>query len=279
MKSNIRSARKAPETPLALMAYSALLFGFLLSSCSTNKKITYFQDIPDSLYISSHNLPVNSFKDPVIQPNDILQITILTLDPEANNILTSANSASFSVQPGSSNNPAAAQPITGFLVDRNGFIELPVVGKIKLAGLTTADARDSIHDLVGRFYKGPVVNVRFTNYSITVLGEVARPATYVVPNEKLSIMDAIGIAGDLTIYGKRENVLLVRDSAGQKQFVRFNLNSSATFSSPYFYLKQGDMIYVEPNKSRITSSDATTNRNITLAASGISVLIILLSRL
>ncbi len=280
MKSNIRSGIKPPGnrfiyTGLPFFLLCATIFG----SCSTNKNITYFQNVPDSIYRISTIVTASTFTDPLIQPNDILQVSILTLDPAANNVLTSANSSSFSVQPLISGLSGTPPPTAGFLVDKNGFIELPVTGKIRVSGLSTSDARDLIHHSVSRFYKDPVVNVRFTNFSVTVLGEVARPAAYIVPNEKVSVLDAIGMAGDLTIYGKRENVLLVRDSSGQKIFVRFNLNSSQTFTSPYFYLKQGDMVYVEPNKSKIASTDAVKNRNFTIAASGLSVMIILLSRI
>lgn len=280
MKSNIRSGDKPPENRCIYVGLACCLsFLIILSSCSTNKKIAYFQDVPDSIYRAASHISAGAFTDPVIQPNDILQVSILTLDPAANNILTTANTSSFSVQPGSSVVSGTPQAISGFLVDSRGYIELPVIGKIRLAGLTTAIARDSIHNAVSRFYKDPVINVRFTNFSITVLGEVARPATYVVPSEKVSVIDAIGMAGDLTIFGKRENVLLVRDSAGQKQFIRFNLNSSQTFLSPYYYLRQGDVVYVEPNKAKVASSDARGSRNIALIASGLSVIIALITRL
>ena len=252
----------------------------LASSCRTNKKITYFQDTPDSLYLSPKNISGIPYREPIIQPNDILQISILTLDPQVNNILAAANASSFTVQPGSTgampNSPAA---VTGFLVDNNGCVELPVIGKIKVAGMSTSIARDTIHERVAVYYKNPVINVRFANFNITVLGEVARPATYVVPNEKVSILDAIGMAGDLTIFGKRENVLLIRDSSGVKQMVRFDLNSSATLLSPYFYLRQGDVVYVEPAKSKVASTDAAKTRNITLLASGLSLLVVIFTRL
>lgn len=249
------------------------------TSCATNKKITYFKDVPDSLYTSAAHITGLNFSDPLIQPNDILQISILTLDPAVNNVLTTTNTTTYAVQAASGGVSPTATSVSGFLVDRNGEVELPIIGKVKVGGLTTASARDTIHGKVASFYKGPVVNVRFANFNITVLGEVARPATYVVPSEKVSILDAIGMAGDLTIFGRRENVLLVRDSAGVKQMVRFNLNSSETFKSPYFYLRQGDMVYIEPNKSKVASTDAIRTRNITIAASVLTVLITLVSRL
>lgn len=268
-----RLSRSYSVVPILLCA---ILFA---CSCGTNKKITYFQDISDSLILNPKNIIGATYQEPTIQPNDLLQVSILTLDPQVNNILTSANTSSFAIQPGSSISPASGAAVTGFLVDNTGNIELPIIGKIKVAGLSTATARDSIHTRVAGFYKDPVINVRFANFTITVLGEVARPATYVVPSEKVSIMDAIGMAGDLTIYGKRENVLLIRDSSGIKQMVRFDLNSSNTLLSPYFYLKQGDMVYVEPGKNKIASADALKTRNITLLASGLSLLIVLFSRL
>lgn len=266
---------------LSLSLLTTLLFGVVIftSSCGTDKKITYFKNIPDSVYQSAKGLPSFAFADPLIQPNDILQVSILTLDPQINTVLAAGNTTSFSVQPGSSTSPVAPSPISGLLVDNQGTIELPVIGRIKVAGLTTTIARDSIRQRVSQFYNSPVVNVRFANFSITVLGEVARPASYVVPSEKVSILDAIGMAGDLTIYGKRENVLLIRDSLGIKQYVRFNLNSADMFSSPYFYLRQGDMIYVEPGKSKIASTDAVKARNISILATGISLLIVIFSRL
>jgi len=258
--------------------FTGVLLCILISSCNSAKNITYFQNVPDSIYNRSYSTAVAQFSEPVIQPNDILQISILTLDPESNSVLTPANSGSFSVQAGAATG-AVPQTISGFMVDADGSIELPLAGKIKVAGLTTIQARDLIRSKIAVLYKEPVVSVRFANFTITVLGEVARPSTYVVPNEKISIIDAIGMAGDLTIYGKRENILLTRDSSGHKIFTRFNLNSSDIMQSPYFYLKQGDIVYVEPAKSKAATTDAARTRNITIGASIISLLIVLFSRI
>ena len=275
MKSTIKlkkPVRKSYILPVVLVS-------FLFCSCITEKKTTYFKDIPDSLYLAARNIQTAEFHEPIIRPGDIMQISILTLDPQANNILTNANSASYTVQPANSGNSPGALPITGYLVDKKGLIELPIVGKMSIAGLTSGEVKDLVHEKVSQYYNNPVVSVRYANFSVTVLGEVAKPATYVVPNEKISILDAIGMAGDLTIFGRRENILLIRDSSGQKQSIRFDLNSSAMFSSPYFYLRQGDMIYVEPSKSKVAATDTNRNRNITLIASGLTLLIVLFSRL
>ncbi len=214
----------------------------LITGCRTNKNLTYFRDISDTAYISSQTRKLALFNDPVIQAKDILQVTILTLDPDDNKAL--AVNAEQPQQYGVGNEPS----VPGFQVDQDGMVELPIIGKIKLAGLTTAQARDTVHNRVAKYYNSPVVNVRFSNFTITVLGEVAKPGIFRVPNEKINIMDAIGLAGDLTIYGKRENVMLMRDSLGEKKIVRLDMRSSATLSSPYFYLRQGDIIYVEPGK-------------------------------
>ncbi|MEO5995225.1 MAG: polysaccharide biosynthesis/export family protein [Chitinophagaceae bacterium] len=272
MKSDIYNWRR-------FNLFFTIIIGTLLTSCSTNKKISYFKDIPDSVFLAARNIQTTTFSELLIQPNDILQVSILTLDPQINNVLSASNTASYTVQPGNSVSPAGTSAIAGYLVDKNGMIELPIIGKISVTGKSLDEIRDAIHEKVSIYYNKPVISVRFANFSITVLGEVAKPATYIIPNEKISILDAIGMAGDLTIYGKRENVLLIRDSLGQKQYTRFDLNSSKMFSSPYFYLRQGDMIYIEPSKSKVAATDASKNRTIALVASGLSLLIIVFSRL
>lgn len=250
----------------------------VFSACNNYKNISYLKDIKDSV----HNVPVASlptyYTDPKIQPKDILQITVQTLDPQTNTILAAGNPSSAAPQNIMSAAGQAAVTAPGYMVDKDGQLQLPLVGMVKVAGLTTAEARDLIYEKAAKYYKEPVVNVRFANFTITVLGEVSHPSTYVVPSEKVSILDALGMAGDLTIFGKRENVLLIREENGNKKFVRFNINSSEIFASPYFYLRQGDMVYVEPAKSKAASTDAVRTRNVTLIASGLTVLIVLLTR-
>jgi len=252
-----------------------------LYSCSTPRNITYFKDIPDT--IRERSMQLASFVTPTIQPDDILQVTIQTLDAGTTSILNQANSmfpsnsSAVSAIPGA---PASTPNISnGYLVDKNGYVLLPIIGKVMVAGQTTDLVRDEIRKAAEQFYKDPVVNVRFANFKITVLGEVARPSAYVMPNEKVTILDAIGMAGDLTIFAKRENVLLIRDNNGKKEFVRFNLNDSKMFASPYFYLHQGDVVYVEPHKSKVTSTDMAQVRTVSILASVMSVVIIAISRI
>lgn len=246
-----------------------------LQSCVSSKKVTYFQDISDTTHGSQ--IPSFAFKEPVIQSDDILSISIQTIDPQTALITNQLSGVMPSVGT-SSASPIGQQVITGFLVDKEGLVELSMIGKVKLGGLTTFQARDLIREKAAVYFKDATVNVRFANFKITILGEVAKPATYTLPNEKVSLLDALGLAGDLTIYGKRKNVLLIRDNDGKKEFERFDLNSSDIFKSPYFYLKQNDVIYVEPTKAKVASLNVARTQNIALIGTALSVLIVLFSR-
>ncbi|WP_249219762.1 polysaccharide biosynthesis/export family protein [Chitinophaga sp. HK235] len=249
-----------------------------LFSCATPKNISYFKDVPDSL--PNKEVAEAMYKTPVIQVDDILQVSIQTLDPAATVLLNQQNTASWPVTgtPGTGAT-VNSSGVSGYLVDKEGYITLPLIGKMLVKDKSTSQVRDEIKAKAAEFYKDPVVNVRLANFRVTVLGEVARPSTYVMPNEKVTLLDAIGMAGDLTIYGKRENVLLIREKDNKKEFVRFNLNNTNLFTSPYYYLQQGDVVYVEPNKSKIASTDGARLRNITIVSSALSVLIVLLTRI
>lgn len=249
----------------------------LLFACAAPKNITYFRDIPDTL--KNKEIQQVPYQTPVIQVDDILQVSIQTLDPAATALLNQQNTTSWPVTGNSSSQVVSANSgVTGYLVDKDGNIVLPLVGKIMVKGLTTSEVREVIRAKAAEFYKDPVVNVRYANFKITILGEVTKPSTYVMPNEKVTLLDALGVAGDLTIYGKRENILLVREKDGKKEFARFNLNDSNLFKSPYFFLQQGDVIYVEPNKSKISSTDMAQVRRISIMASVLSLLIVIGSR-
>jgi polysaccharide export outer membrane protein len=215
------------------------------------------------------------FHEPTIQSDDILSISIFTIDPSTSMIVNQLGAQSNAAPQMTGVNSSGS----GFLVDKNGEIQISVIGRLKVAGLTTHQARDLIQEIASKSFNMPNVQVRYSNFKITVLGEVLRPASYTVPNEKLTILDALGLAGDLTIYGKRENVLLIRDNNGQKEFARINLNSNAIFNSPYFYLKQNDVLYVEPNKGKAASLNIARTQTIALIGTALTVLITLISRL
>jgi len=244
----------------------------LLASCATTKNVKYFEDMPDSLRYAI--VTKATFTDPVIQTDDILSIVIQTADPQTSQVMNQGVALS------NSESGTSVSAISGYLVDKNGNVELPIIGMVKLAGLTTDQARDLIRRKTESLYKSPTVQVRFANFKVTVIGEVNRPSTYTMPNEKVTVLDAIGLAGDLTIYGRRDNILLTRaDANGKQEFVRLNLNSSDIYRSPYFYLKQNDMIYVEPNKAKIATTDAAKSRTTALLTSAISLTVIIIARL
>jgi len=222
-------------------------------------------------------LELAKFEEPVIQPDDILSINIQTIDPKA--------AVAVSRQPvraavgASSATTVGGQEISGFTVDKDGNVEIPVLGTIHVAGLTTYQTRELIKTSAFKYFVNPTVQVHCVNFKITVLGEVARPATYTLPDEKITLLDAIGLAGDLTIYGKRQNIMLIRNENDKKIAIRFNLNSSDIFQSPYFYLKQNDVIYVEPAKSKIAATNAARTQTFSIIGAIVSVAIVALSRL
>ena len=249
-------------------------FTFILSmsACSSNKKIAYFQDIQNVSQAKLENAV--AFVEPTIQSDDILSINIFTLNPQSGIVV---NQAASNPALGGNNNSSLNSQSTGFLVDKNGEIELSLVGKIKVKGLTTYQAKELIKEKVGGFYKEPNVQLRFANFKVSVLGEVNVPSAYTLPNEKVTILDALSLAGDLTIYGKRENVLIVRDTDGKKEFARLNLNSSEIFSSPFYYLKQNDVVYVEPNKAKVSANNAAQVQTLGIITSIISVAVVAIS--
>jgi len=247
-----------------------LLAVTLCTSCVSNKKIAYFQDIQTVNQAKLDNAA--AFTEPTIQPDDILGINVFTLNQQSGAIVNQA--AANALLGGSANTSVASQQVSGFLVDRNGEVELSLIGKVKVAGLTTYQARELIREKAAIVYKEPNVQLRFINFKVSVLGEVNNPSAYTLPNEKVSILDALSLAGDLTIYGRRENVLIIRDNNGKKEFARLDLNSSEIFNSPFYYLKQNDVVYVEPNKRKVSASNSAQIQTIGVLASVISVIVL-----
>lgn len=227
------------------------------SSCVSTKKSIYFADVPDTM-AAPVVVPTTAFKDPIIQPNDILAITLqIPVQNPGNSPITSTSQGVFN-------------PLNGFLVDKNGYIELSVIGFVKVAGLTTMEARELIKQKAEMF-KDPVVTVRIANFDITVLGDVAKPGVVNISNEKANILDAIALSGDLNITAKKDNILLARTENNETKFVRFDLNNSNIYQSPYFWLRQNDKIYVTPNRYKIQSSDQTFVRNLGIISTVISL--------
>jgi polysaccharide export outer membrane protein len=249
-----------------------VLISFFATSCATNKKIIYFQDIQNIKAADLDNAAI--YKEPLIQPDDNLSISIFTLNQVTGSII---NQAAATPILGGNANSAVSTQVTGFVVDKNGDVELALAGKIKVAGLTTYEAREKVRERVVKFYNEPNVQLRFANFKVSVVGEVNAPSTYNMPNEKVTVMDAISLAGDLTIYGRRDNVLIVRDNNGKKEYAHLDLNSSDIFNSPFYYLRQNDLVYIEPNKARVSANNAAQVQTIGIITSIISVLILAVS--
>lgn len=206
------------------------------SSCTSTKKFIYFSNSSDSAFQSMlYNV------EPVIQPNDILTITITSLNKEA--------SEDF-------NAPEQKGEGSGYLVNRDSTIQMPTLGDLKAAGLTKKQLADKIKFIIldKKLLLDPIVTIRYLNFQVTVIGEVNNPTVISVPNERISFINAIAQAGDLTVFGKRENILLIREQDGRKITRHININSEDFFNSPYYYLMPNDVIYVEPNKARIATS-------------------------
>jgi len=258
---------------LATMCSATLLIS---AACKSPQNVTYFRDVADTISRKSVNL--TEYKTPVIQVDDILQVSIQTMDPTTTALLNQQSATQLPVTGPNTSGQVSPAATAGYLVDKDGYIILPLVGKVEVKGKSTAAIRDTIQRKAAEYYKDPVVNVRFANFKITVLGEVLKPSTYVMPNEKVTVLDAIGMAGDLTIFGKRENILLIREQAGKKEFVRLNLNDSKLFSSPYFYMQQGDVLYVEPNKNKIASTDVAQVKRISIITGILTLLVVIVSR-
>lgn len=252
------------------------LFFSTLFSCQV-QRIAYFKDIPDTLKLKSMQSQLPAA--PIVQPDDVLNITIQTLDPDANTILNQGNLAINSGTIGGSREANQAA-IAGYLVDKNGYIHLPYIGDVMAKGLSTSQLRDLIIEKISIYFKSPVVNVRYANFKITVLGEVANPASFLVPNESPTIIDALGLAGDVTIYGRRDNIMLIRtEEGGKKDIARLNLDSSKIIESPFFYLKPNDVVYVEASEDRVQATSAYRTRDVAIISSALSLMIVIVARL
>jgi len=266
---------KNQQIPLNFWSSIFLLFSCLLmSSCVSTKNVAYFQDLNQKAAEASLDSTAK-FEEPKIQPDDILSISIITIDPASSSV---ANQASSLPTLGSTSN-SNIKDINGFLVDKNGDIELIMIGKVKVAGLTTSEAKELIRSKAAKDFREPNVTVRFANYKVSVLGEVAKPGSYILPNEKVSILDVLSLAGDLTLYGKRENIRVFREIDGKKVTGLLNINSSELFKSPFYYLKQNDIVYVEPTKAKVAALNAPTRTTIGLVLSSVSVLVLAFVRL
>ncbi len=236
-----------------------LLVIFMLTSCGPTKNIVYFQDEPLSNAVINTNDTELTYK-----VGDMLTINVSGLDPDAVRPFN-LPVASFSTQTNAQQNNTRMQ---SYLINNDGTIQFPVLGALQMKGLTRTQATDMLTKKLEEYLKNPIVNIRLINFSITVLGEVNRPGTYTISDERITLSEALGYAGDLTIYGKRNNILLIRELDGEKRYAKLDLTSVNIVNSKNYYLSQNDVIYVEPNKSKARTSNYTQNNAVLISAVG-----------
>lgn len=241
-----------------------LLFG--VASCNSYKKVPYMQNSQEFVNVEQAGVDY----EPRIQPQDLLDIVILNPDDPA----ASLSYNLVAPTDGSGRGLLTSQPtLREYLVNKNGEIVVPNVGVLKLGGLTIGEAEDLILGKVkDAFSAKPVVTVRFADFKISVLGEVTAPGTYTVKNGKVNVLQALALARDMTIYGMRDNVKLIReDENGNKKIVELNLNDASLLNSPYYYLAQNDVLYVTPNKSKAKNSDIGSSTSLWFSATSILI--------
>ncbi len=236
-----------------------LLAALTIFSCASKKDILYLQDANGG---SSQQAAAY---EPTLKPDDLLSIIISAETPE---VTVPFNLPAIQGNYEVNNNQNG---IKTYLIDSEGYIDFPVVGKIQLGGLTRAQAVSKIAGQVSEYITKPSVNLRILNYKISVLGEVNRPGSFTLASERITLLESLALAGDLTIYGNRKNLLIIRETNGEKSFNRVDITSSDFTNSPYYYLGQNDVVVVEPNKTRVNAS--AVGPNLTIIISGLSLLL------
>jgi polysaccharide export outer membrane protein len=239
---------------------AALCFIVLFISCGSRKEVVYYQDI-DTI---SHQDKSNSYEIR-IQPDDLLMITVSAQDPE---VVIPFNVGSSSV--------SGLQSAPTYMVDFNGNIEFPVLGSLKVSGSLRSEVLKMLKEKLSVYVKNPIVNLRITNFKVTVQGEVSAPGTYPIASERITLIEAMSMAGDLTIYGKRDNILIIREIDGVKTHNRVDITKTEFIHSPYYYLAQNDVIYVEPNKSKISGANIGPTTGLIFSVTSILITVVAL---
>lgn len=251
------------------LSFPILLFILLLlGSCTSYKKVPYLQGAEN---ISKEELnKLNKQYTPKIMPSDLLTITVNATTQEA------ALPFNLPLIPTSRLENASVgvnqtMGMQSYLVDQEGYIDFPILGRMGIGGMTKQQVQDLIKSKIYPKYikEEPIITVRFNNYKVSLLGEISRPGTYTVANEKINILEALALGGDMTIYGKRDNVMLMRENlSGEKEIIRLDLTDKNLVLSPYFYLQQNDIIYVQPNKSRARGADIGSAETLVISVVG-----------
>ena len=253
-----------------LLTVSILSF----SACVSHKELLYLSDVPSSVNITD---PITNQMEMQVQSDDLLAISVTSYNMEASKPFNSDASNMSSMAQALQGQNNVAEMLTGYFVDAEGFVDFPSVGRVFVHQKTLAEVKAIFIEKLKVFLKDPVVNVRFLNLKIAVLGEVANPGTIRLTNKRLTIFEAIGLAGDMTSYANRSNILLIREKNGKRTIARINMQSSAVFRSPYYYLQQNDVLYIEPNKTKVNTVADQTSKTLSFISSGVSVLALALT--
>jgi polysaccharide biosynthesis/export protein len=253
--------------------FSLFLSGFalfLFASCSSTKNSYYFKTLPRDTSITN---TVNRVPETRIQKNDQLSINISSLNPAEDAVFNAAAGM------GGATVLSGGSP-SGYTVDVAGNIQVHRLGIIHAEGMTRRELKNKLETDISPYLKDPVVTIRFLNHRVTLLGEVATPQVITMPEEQLSLLEVLGSSGDITQLAKRDNILIIREKENSKQFKRINLEDHSIFTSEWYYLQPGDVVYVEPNDKRIKDEKrARQQQTISFALSGISLAIIILDRI
>jgi polysaccharide export outer membrane protein len=247
-----------------------LLFVVFFTSCITRKQITYFQDTSgsDTTKVAANSGLRTALYEPTIKPGDILNITVMSLSVETNELIN-LPTVQGNAQAG------LVQQTPGFLVDSKGNIQLPLIGEVNVNERTPSEIQKLLTTKVEKFVASPTVKVRFSNFKITILGDVVKPGIYPIPNERITLIEAIGLAGDLSVFGLRKGVQLIREENGKNKIFKIDLTSRDVLNSPYMYLEPNDVIYVAPGSGKAANADVIY-KILPLVISGLSALTVLL---
>jgi polysaccharide export outer membrane protein len=249
--------------PVILLFLSLFIF-----SCASRKNVAYYQNI-DQLA----NLESSSSYETILQPDDLLMIVVMAENPE---VAAPFNLPSVIMQ-STTELENQQMRMNSYLIDSKGFIQFPVLGSIQIGGLTRTQAIAKITNELEKYIKKPSINLRILNYKVTVQGEVTQPGIHNITSERITLTEALSMSGDLTVYGKRDNILVIREVDGKKQATRVDITKADFLNSPFYYLKQNDVVYVEPNKTKVNSSVVGPNTAIVLSSISILVTIIALT--
>lgn len=261
---------------LFLRACSGIIFLslFFLCSCRTQKQVQYLQGPFDTAALSKINIP-----EPVIQKGDLIGITVFSDNAEASaafnqqmavTTLPSAEASTAGLSAGLGQGSAA---MPGYLVDTKGDIRFQSLGVLHVEGMTRAELEQLLKDKLTPYLKNPYCNIRFLNYQFTMLGEITRQGVYSIPNEKISILEALGMAGDITLYGEKDSIMVIREMNGKRSFGYLDVSKPEVLLSPYYYLRQNDVVIVKANPKKPTISEQTSTRRLATVATITSILV------